>query len=519
MLNEYNKIFIIESDVYSLGGPEVFNHLQHQKTKKKNLIVISSDQKKELGELSRKNDFGADDILEELISKKGIYDSKQGYLFYDSFYDGLDVVVTNNSFLDSKTKFALEDKVLNLWAKNSSKDSFVTYVTNNKEIQLDLQSYGKIIERPKFLLHGAEAILKRGILEGSEEFSAKLFSSKKRSLSLEESLAYFDEGLFLNEFVKLGGGSSKKYARVTGDLVKNKSNKIVEVTNKRVDLLSEREYNRKLFIKNYPIGNLFGISPLDMEQFIAVQYGILDNDITTAFITGSQGSGKTLLAYLGAMSQVLHWDKEIAKKMGIPDNKRSRFDGLILLKPTNLMGTQGEIGFLPGSMYQKLKPHLMPYIDAHGESELRLAFPFDHLLLDPKFPNDFGDVRPAATNQKYLKGARLNPDKEVFEMTYSAFIRGRSFTNKLLLIDEAQNFTPYEVKTIFERMGPGSKIIVMGDPLQTDNVHCSREINGLTHAVKHYLDKPYSMLVNLTRNYRSQMSDDSRSWKTYASLD
>ena len=101
-------------------------------------------------------------------------------------------------------------------------------------------------------------------------------------------------------------------------------------------------------------------------------------------------------------------------------------------------------------------------------------------------------------------------------MTYSGHVRGRSFRNTLILVDEAQNFTPYELKTIIERTGEGCKIVLMGDPAQVDNPFCSREINGLTHAIKQYIDKPYSALVTLTRNYRSQMSEDAKSWRVFS---
>ncbi len=84
-----------------------------------------------------------------------------------------------------------------------------------------------------------------------------------------------------------------------------------------------------------------------------------------------------------------------------------------------------------------------------------------------------------------------------------------------MLIDEAQNFTPYEIKTILSRLGEGCKAIIMGDPDQTDNPSCSREINGLTHSINHYLGKPYSCLVKLSHNYRSQVSMDADAWKTY----
>lgn len=72
------------------------------------------------------------------------------------------------------------------------------------------------------------------------------------------------------------------------------------------------------------------------------------------------------------------------------------------------------------------------------------------------------------------------------------------------------------MKTIFERLGPGCKVIVMGDPKQVDNPNCSPEINGLTHAVAHYMGQPETGIVSLSRNYRSAASDHARSWKIFS---
>ena len=107
----------------------------------------------------------------------------------------------------------------------------------------------------------------------------------------------------------------------------------------------------------------------------------------------------------------------------------------------------------------------------------------------------------------------MPPNKAAIHITDSSYLRGRSFKNTLILVDEAQNFTPYEMKTTIERLGENSKIIIMGDTVQFDNPRCSKDINGLTSAINHYLKAPYSFLMYLPNNYRNQASLDSLSWK------
>jgi PhoH-like ATPase len=83
------------------------------------------------------------------------------------------------------------------------------------------------------------------------------------------------------------------------------------------------------------------------------------------------------------------------------------------------------------------------------------------------------------------------------------------------VIDEAQDYTPYEMKTLIERLALGSKMIVLGDPKQTRNPNCSVKKNGLTYAIKYFLARPYSALIGLTKNYRSQVSEDSEDMTVY----
>jgi len=180
-------------------------------------------------------------------------------------------------------------------------------------------------------------------------------------------------------------------------------------------------------------------------------------------------------------------------------------------------GKRREVGFLPGSLYDKIRKQLDSFADAHKKSILGDNIPFEAMFLHPKYSNEFEELRSKEISNIKIGGrAHLPPHWEAIELTYSGFLRGRSFQDTLVLIDEAQNFTPYEIKTIIARMGFGCKVIVMGDPYnQIDNPLCSPTFNGLTHAIQKFLPEPYSGELNLPKVYRSQMAEHAANWAAY----
>jgi PhoH-like ATPase len=171
------------------------------------------------------------------------------------------------------------------------------------------------------------------------------------------------------------------------------------------------------------------------------------------------------------------------------------------------------MGFLPGSLFEKLRPFLQSYEDCHNETLLGRHLAFDEMFCHPKHKtSDFGKRSMVGK----IDGMYLPFDNPAIDLRYSGHARGITLSDTLVVIDEAQNFTPFEVKTILERIGRGSKAIVIGDPLQVDSAVTSRDINGFTGAIQHYLGMPYSALVKLERNYRHQISDDARRWRTFS---
>lgn len=514
---EYHKVFVPFPDIFALSGSDVFRNLSRDVEGERNLVVVPMPMISWLDELKEgENSVGAGDALEYLKNAQVQRISSEEGIAISRVADGLDIAFVDDPDLPNEEFIApLEGKIRTLWSSHDG-DERPILVTSRDSNHIRFSVKGMRVEEPHFLQVNAD-IVNEGIINGSADLEAKLYESPD-PVPLEIATELQGTPLRLNQFIRFTGGGGYHYARVMGTLQKNKAGtRILGIENRCVKNLSPSERD-KIHVKNHFRDNVLGITPRDMEQYLALQYGLLNPDIALFFLCGSQGSGKTLLGYVAAVDMVLQYDKEQRKLRGQEEGKGGFFKQIVLLKPNEILGgSRRDVGALPGSLYDKLKPHLAPYIDAHKESILGNLFSFDEMLRHPKFPNDFGEPRSIPANQARINNcAHLPSHAEVVEMTYSGFLRGRSFRDTLIIIDEAQNFTPYEVKTILERMGDGCKGIVMGDPSQVDNPFCSIEINGLTHAIRHYLERPYTALVALTRNYRNQVSDDARTWKVFS---
>ncbi|MBN1175559.1 PhoH family protein [Candidatus Woesearchaeota archaeon] len=199
-------------------------------------------------------------------------------------------------------------------------------------------------------------------------------------------------------------------------------------------------------------------------------------------------------------------------KLKYNGNRAPIYSNLVLLKSDNAAGGR-EVGFLPGSLFDKIVDDLKPFEDAHKILHFYRDFEFGDLIYhqNRELPRIGGPRSAAAAKAEYDNGKL--PIGPALEVTHFSKFRGRSFENTFLVVDEAQNFTPQEMQVIITRMGTGSKVVVLGDPnKQIDNVDCTRNYNGIVQPVEEFLDKPYSMLINLGSKYRSEMAKDGDDW-------
>jgi len=203
----------------------------------------------------------------------------------------------------------------------------------------------------------------------------------------------------------------------------------------------------------------WNIKPRNKEQSFAIDM-LLDPSIKLVSLIGRAGSGKTLCAIAAGLQQTIGGE-----------NLYSR---LIVSRPIQPMGK--DIGFLPGTMQEKMLPWLMPIQD----------------------------------NLKFLMGDKTNlemyVDKGKIEIEALTYIRGRSISDAFIIIDEAQNLTRHEIKTIITRIGENTKIVLTGDIEQIDNIYVNETSNGLAHAVESFKDYKIAGHITFRKGERSELA-------------
>lgn len=208
----------------------------------------------------------------------------------------------------------------------------------------------------------------------------------------------------------------------------------------------------------------YGIKPRNDEQKFALD-ACLNHDISLVSLTGGAGTGKTLLALASALEQI------------------GDYDQIILSRPTVILGNQ-DIGFLPGDQKTKMSPFLQPLMDNLN-------------VIKSQF-------RPSS--KEAIRIENLLKDEKLL-ITPLAYIRGRSLGKVFFIVDEAQNLTPHEIKTIITRAGEGTKIVFTGDIFQIDQPYLDQWSNGLTHLGEKMTGQKLFEHVFLRKGERSELSE------------
>ena len=203
----------------------------------------------------------------------------------------------------------------------------------------------------------------------------------------------------------------------------------------------------------------WNITPRSKEQRMALAI-LMDPSIQVATLVGQAGSGKTLLALAAALECTL---------------QRNQFDRILVSRPIVPMGN--DLGYLPGSKDEKLDVWMQPIYDN-----------LEYLLR-----NDKHDIQVVRRQIDELKRTRK------LELEALTYIRGRSIPKQFVIVDEAQNLTPHEVKTIVSRAGEGTKMILTGDPYQIDNVYLDSCSNGLSYIVDRFKGLPLHGHITLRK--------------------
>jgi PhoH-like ATPase len=230
-------------------------------------------------------------------------------------------------------------------------------------------------------------------------------------------------------------------------------------------------YNREIdcIVPIYkPAEGLWGIFPKNAEQSFAIDM-LLNDEIKLVSLVGKAGTGKTLLAIAAGLAKTV--DEGV-------------FHRLLVSRPVFPLGK--DIGFLPGDIEEKLNPWMQPIYDN-----------IDFL---------FG-ASPVKSRRGAGKGCQELMNQGLLNIEPLTYIRGRSIPQQFMIVDEAQNLTPHEIKTIITRAGDGTKIVLTGDCFQIDNPYVDSNNNGLAYVVERFKDEAIAGHISLVKGERSKLSE------------
>jgi PhoH-like ATPase len=228
-----------------------------------------------------------------------------------------------------------------------------------------------------------------------------------------------------------------------------------------------RQKNAFVHIINTKHG-VWGVSSRNKQQQFALDL-LLNDDIRLVTLVGKAGTGKTLLALAAGLEKTI---------------ELRSYQRLVVSRPVFPLGK--DIGFLPGDIEEKLRPWMQPIRDN-----------LDFLM----------GTSPAVARGKSRKDLQSFFDLGMIEVEPLTYIRGRSMPNQYLIVDEAQNLTPHEIKTIITRAGEGTKVVLTGDPYQIDNPYIDSSSNGLTFVVERFKEEPISGHITLMKGERSDLAE------------
>jgi PhoH-like ATPase len=215
-----------------------------------------------------------------------------------------------------------------------------------------------------------------------------------------------------------------------------------------------------------PKEGVWGIRPRNKEQSFALDL-LLNDEVRLVTIVGKAGTGKTLLAIAAGLQKTM---------------EESVYQKLLVSRPIFPLGR--DIGYLPGDVEEKLNPWMQPIFD-NVEYLMNLS----------------------RSEKKAGRGYHELLDLGILEIEPLTYIRGRSIPNQFIIVDEAQNLTPHEVKTIITRVGDGTKIVLTGDPYQIDNPYVDQTNNGLIHVVNRFRQERLAGHITMSKGERSPLAE------------
>lgn len=437
-----NKYFVIDTSSL-LFDPTALTHFSN------NTVVIPISVIQELDNHKDRDDlvgFNARLIIRRLneLKKKG--DLSAGVL--DELSNVTVRIVSENlaDIPDSLDKNMVDDRILSVCftlRKNSKIKDNVYLVTNDLNLGLKATPYGinSFEFEPKEKYVSTNFLGHRIVDEDNDLIISDIY--KKGTVIAPERLNAIE-----NEFILIKNKTTSQSIRCVvkdGHLVR---------------------LNDDLKIHN--------IEDLNNEQFYAINL-LMDPKISLVTLTGLAGTGKTLLACAAALDQVV--------------GKSKNYDKIVISRSLTVMSGKEKLGFLKGSLREKLDPYLLPLKDAIDQVLGEKSGGFEYLT-------------------DTTLGTGNTPNKPKIEIEPLQYIRGRSLRNVFFIVDEAQNLTLSEIKTIVSRMGEGSKIVLLGDLDQIDNPYVNSHTNGLAQLVEKFKGSKLAGHITLQEGVRSDLASE-----------
>ncbi|MEA5572312.1 PhoH family protein [Calothrix sp. UHCC 0171] len=256
---------------------------------------------------------------------------------------------------------------------------------------------------------------------------------------------------------------------LNGEFFPNEGINLIDELNNSHTALGVVNYGRIVPLENIPTTGVSRIQPRNLEQKFALSL-LLNDSISLVTLVGKAGTGKTLLAIAAGLQKVA--------------DERT-YTRLLISRPVIPMGK--DIGFLPGDIKEKLTPWMQPLYD--------------------NFDLIFGTQDVSGKPAHWRRGHEELIERGMLQIEPLTYIRGRTIPKQFLIVDEAQNLTPHEVKTILTRAGEGTKVVLTGDPDQIDNPYVDAASNGLTYVVEQFKNESLAAHITLSKGERSHLAE------------
>lgn len=437
------KIFILDTNVLIHNPQSLFSFAEHRVVIP--IVVIEEiDQfKKGVDEKSR-NARQIGRYLDSLRAKGSLQEGVK------TEHGGTIQVTVNKDVTDTAAKLFFLDRNDNLiigtalYFKTKYPEAEVTLVSKDANVRIKADSVGINAEN-----YETDTIKFEEFYTGWE--SIEVDSSVLEEVATKKYVANSFGEFFPNQFVRLKDKANPEHIKT---------------------LRYQPAHNAFYSPQSYLGQEVFGIKARNFEQEMALDL-LLDDNIKLVSLSGKAGTGKTLLAMASGLQKV------------VEDSKYSR---LVISRPISPLGK--DLGYLPGSKAEKFNPWMQPIYD---NMDILLS------LHDDK-------------STEHIKGKKKPSifdfmDYGFLELEPLTYIRGRSLPDQFIIIDEAQNLTPHEMKTIITRAGENTKLVLTGDPYQIDIPYLDSQSNGLSVAVEKLKHEELVGHVTLDKGERSKLAD------------